>query len=1016
MARPIDKLSIELQFKDAGSQAVIEKLRGSLKRLENSASGVRPNIKRLRDEILSQGRASVKSVSNINAQLTSLKALRDEAKIGGQAFKQLTADIKKLDAQMAKSGKTTQGRGGARQATQIAGAVISGGIFGGPEGALGAAGGAALGGVEGAFAGAAIGAQVGAFREALAYSAEYAAEIGKLQIALKGVTDVQGNAAASQANYSEALEAAAESTRDYNVPQGAAIRGITRLTAAVTGANGPVADAATTFKNVTAAIKATGGSTEDVQGAITAMVQVFSKGKVSAEELSGQLGERLPGAVTLFAKANKMTLPELQKNLKAGTVGLNELMNFIRQLGVEFDDTAKTIASSNEEAGARLTVAFDNMKLGVGDALKDTGAEFQNAFGRFIEDITPRAIKAAKDLAKALKPVIDNLDLVVATLVGLAAGAVIGAIVKGIAGIVTAVAGAKTAIAGLTAVMALNPIFAGALAVGGIVAGIVAITKAINGQANALERVKKAGAAQGATGNEKAEAIAVVKRQIDEQERIIERNPEGETSDARTERARTKRRQAAQRELARLQGQLADITRAPKKDKEGNIFKYKPVVDEDDDSGSGTKSKLARRIEQAQALESRMQRLNHLAQQDTQLGRILAQQDNQRAALKDKISKLTEGAYNAEVERATTSAQNLQNEQLAAELKEKVGKLAEKATKPLQDGLQAIKDQIAAEKRHEELIRKGISPERAKAIIKLEKEKKMALEILDALIDELKIRVAKGEAIQAEIDLLEELKKKRGETENTDPESITKPLDKAKTELEQFKESFEAALDDMINIGPKLAQTAASAIGTITDGLVEMIATGEANFKEMAASILKEIAKILLQAAIARTIKMLFPAADGAVVQGGRIMPYAKGGVVAAPTMFPMAGGDIGLMGEAGPEAIMPLKRGSNGRLGVEVAGRSNAVDAMNRYSRRNTAAAGGGMASEDEAIAAVQGSAVPIDVRYSVERINSVDYVTADQFQTGMQQAAQQGAKQGEQQTLKRLQMSGSTRKRIGI
>ena len=71
------------------------------------------------------------------------------------------------------------------------------------------------------------------------------------------------------------------------------------------------------------------------------MVQVFSKGKVSAEELSGQLGERLPGAVTLFAKANKMTLPELQKNLKAGTVGLNELMNFIRQLGVEFDGTAK---------------------------------------------------------------------------------------------------------------------------------------------------------------------------------------------------------------------------------------------------------------------------------------------------------------------------------------------------------------------------------------------------------------------------------------------------------------------------------------------------------------------------------------------------------------------------------------------------------------------------------------------------------------------------------------------------
>ena len=88
------------------------------------------------------------------------------------------------------------------------------------------------------------------------------------------------------------------------------------------------------------------------------MVQVFSKGKVSAEELSGQLGERLPGAVTKFAEANKMTLPELQKNLKAGTVGLNELMNFIIALGDEYTGTAEKISGSNAEAGARLTVLF----------------------------------------------------------------------------------------------------------------------------------------------------------------------------------------------------------------------------------------------------------------------------------------------------------------------------------------------------------------------------------------------------------------------------------------------------------------------------------------------------------------------------------------------------------------------------------------------------------------------------------------------------------------------------------
>ena len=64
----------------------------------------------------------------------------------------------------------------------------------------------------------------------------------------------------------------------------------------------------------------------------------------------------------------------------------------------------------------------------------------------------------------------------------------------------------------------------------------------------------------------------------------------------------------------------------------------------------------------------------------------------------------------------------------------------------------------------------------------------------------------------------------------------------------------------------------------------------------------------------------LMPFADGASFSQGRVMPFAKGGVVAQPTNFAMRGG-MGLMGEAGPEAIMPLARGADGRLGVQSAG-----------------------------------------------------------------------------------------------
>lgn len=57
-------------------------------------------------------------------------------------------------------------------------------------------------------------------------------------------------------------------------------------------------------------------------------------------------------------------------------------------------------------------------------------------------------------------------------------------------------------------------------------------------------------------------------------------------------------------------------------------------------------------------------------------------------------------------------------------------------------------------------------------------------------------------------------------------------------------------------------------------------------------------------------------AANGAVLRGGRLMAFANGGIVNRPTLFPMANG-AGLMGEKGPEAIMPLSRGSDGKLGV---------------------------------------------------------------------------------------------------
>jgi lambda family phage tail tape measure protein len=103
-----------------------------------------------------------------------------------------------------------------------------------------------------------------------------------------------------------------------------------------------------------------------------------------------------------------------------------------------------------------------------------------------------------------------------------------------------------------------------------------------------------------------------------------------------------------------------------------------------------------------------------------------------------------------------------------------------------------------------------------------------------------------------------------------------------------------------------------------------------------ASNVLAKVAQDLFAqqfaAPIASGIKGLF-SEDGNVFDQRGFVPFAKGGIVSGPTVFPFANG-TGLMGEAGPEAIMPLSRGSDGKLGVAAAnGNSAPKITINNYS-----------------------------------------------------------------------------------
>jgi tape measure domain-containing protein len=135
--------------------------------------------------------------------------------------------------------------------------------------------------------------------------------------------------------------------------------------------------------------------------------------------------------------------------------------------------------------------------------------------------------------------------------------------------------------------------------------------------------------------------------------------------------------------------------------------------------------------------------------------------------------------------------------------------------------------------------------------------------------------------------------------------------------------------------------------------------------------------------------------AKGFLMEGPGFTSFAEGGFVAGPTQA--------VVGEGGEsEYIIPASKMRSAMSRYAAGARGSAV-----IPAGDDTSSGGGTATMAPAA---------IDVRYTVERINSVDYVTADQFRAGMAQAAQQGATQGEQRTLRRLQQSRATRSRLGM
>tara|TARA_R100000234_G_scaffold108770_1_gene80338 strand:+ start:363 stop:2441 length:2079 start_codon:yes stop_codon:yes gene_type:complete len=424
MAESVTVVGIQFKtFKDAQVSKAFKKLGrevGVLKKNFGSLSD--KQLKKVKTQLLAVNKATGNSINSMQAQKTALQGLRNMADVTGREFKELTRDIALLDQKM-KQAAAGGGAGGLKSRlkgfAKGAGAIAAGGIFGGPEGAIGGAIGLSMGGPAGAAVGAAIGAQVGMVRQQIAGLAEYSASLALQRKALRLVINDTNQ-------YNKSQKFLLTTSRELAIPQEVITRQFTSLTASVVGAGQSVADSEKVFQAIAAGIRGTGGNLEDMKAAMRATSQVFSKGKVSAEELRQQLGERLPGAFTLFADSMNKTPAELDKALEQGKVTLEDFMGFADLLFKKYGENAKILAQGPEAAGDRLTTATSELKDAIGKAITPIGALFQGTFSEIVVAIT-NSEGAMKAITHTLKGIglaafvsVEGVRFLIRTLVDLA--------------------------------------------------------------------------------------------------------------------------------------------------------------------------------------------------------------------------------------------------------------------------------------------------------------------------------------------------------------------------------------------------------------------------------------------------------------------------------------------------------------------------------------------------------------------------------------------------------------------
>lgn len=190
-----------------------------------------------------------------------------------------------------------------------------------------------------------------------------------------------------------------------SLPLESSVQGFTQLAAAAKGTTLEGDKTKEMFSALAQAARVNNLSQEDFQAVLQATGQVLSKGSVQAEELRGQIGERLPGAFNKFAEAIGISTGELSKRLDQGRVGIDDYYKFTLKLA---EDTAGGVGAANETAAssvARLGTEYTRLQKSIGDAIKPTVVATMNALSgalKLVAQNGPAVVAAFRGIAAAL--------------------------------------------------------------------------------------------------------------------------------------------------------------------------------------------------------------------------------------------------------------------------------------------------------------------------------------------------------------------------------------------------------------------------------------------------------------------------------------------------------------------------------------------------------------------------------------------------------------------------------------